>query len=42
MIIWTIMKPQLQCNKLHNAQYNRRETLEINPVSSDIADNVLE
>ena len=29
-------------NTLNSAQYNRRETLEINPVSSDIADDVLE
>ena len=29
-------------NTLNNAQYNRRETLEINPVPSDIADDVLE
>ena len=33
---------QLERNKLNNAQYNRRETFEINPVLSDIADNVLE
>ena len=33
---------QLECNNLNNAQYNRRETLEINPVPSDIADDVLE
>ena len=31
---------QLECNNLNNAQYNRRETLEINPVPSDIADDV--
>ena len=29
-------------NNLNNVQYDRRETLEINPVSSDIADDVLE
>ena len=29
-------------NTLNSAQYNRRETLEINPVPSDIADDVLE
>ena len=34
--------PQLKHNNLNNAQYNRRETLEINPVPSDIADDVLE
>ena len=33
---------QLECNNLNNAQYNRRETLEITPVPSDIADDVLE
>ena len=33
---------QLECNNLNNAQYYRRETLEINPVPSDIADDVLE
>ena len=33
---------QLERNNLNNAQYDRRETLEINPVSSDIADDVLE
>ena len=33
---------QLQRNNLINAQYTRRETLEINPVSSDIAYDVLE
>ena len=33
---------QLECNNLNNAQYNRRETLEINPVPSDIADDILE
>ena len=27
---------------MNNAQYTRRETLEMNPVSSDIADDVLE
>ena len=32
---------QLECNKLSNAQDNRRETLEINPVPSGIADDVL-
>ena len=31
---------QLECNNLRNAQYNRRETLEIKPVPSDIADNL--
>ena len=34
--------PQLKHNNLNNAQYNRSETLEINPVPSDIADDVLE
>ena len=33
---------QLEHNNLNNTQYNRRETLEINPVPSDIADDVLE
>ena len=33
---------QLERTNLNNAQYNRRETLEINPVPSDIADDVLE
>ena len=33
---------QLERNKLNNAHYNRRETLEINPLPSDIADDVLE
>ena len=33
---------QLERNNLNNTQYNRRETLEINPVPSDIADDVLE
>ena len=32
---------QLERNNLHNAQYDRRETLEINPVPSDIADDFL-
>ena len=33
---------QLKRNNLNNAQYNRGGTLEINPVPSDIADDVLE
>ena len=33
---------QLERNNLINAQYTRRETLEIKPVPSDIADDVLE
>ena len=33
---------QLERNKLNNAHYNRRETLEINPLPSDIADDILE
>ena len=33
---------QLERNNLNNAQYTRRETLEINPVSSDIVDDILE
>ena len=33
---------QLERNNLKNAQYNRRESLEINPVSCDIVDDVLE
>ena len=35
-------KTQLKRNNLNNAQYNRRETLEINPVLSDITADVLE
>ena len=30
---------QLERNNLNNAQYSRRETLEINPVPCDIADD---
>ena len=33
---------QLERNNLNNAQYNRRKNLEINPVLSDIANDVLE
>ena len=33
---------QLECNNLNNTQYNKRETLEINPVPPDIADDILE
>ena len=33
---------QLEHNNLNNTQYHRRETLEINPVPSDIVDDVLE
>ena len=33
---------QLERINLNNAQYNRTETLEINPVPSDIADNIVE
>ena len=33
---------QLERNNLNNAQYTRKEILEINPVPSDIADDVLE
>ena len=33
---------QLEHNNLNNTQYNRRETLEINPVPSDIANDILE
>ena len=33
---------QLERNSLNNAPYNRRETIEINPVPPDIVDNVLE
>ena len=33
---------QLERNNLNNAQHNRRKTLEINSVASDIADDVLE
>ena len=32
----------LERNNLNNAQYNKRENLEINLVPSDIADDVLE
>ena len=35
-------KTQLERSNLNNAQYTRRETLEINPMPSDIADEVLE
>ena len=35
-------KTQLERSNLNNAQYTRRETPEINPVPSDIADDVLE
>ena len=31
---------QLERNNLNNPQYNRRETLEISPVPSDIADDI--
>ena len=33
---------QLERNNLNNAKYNRRETIEINAVSLDNANNVLE
>ena len=33
---------QLEHNNLNNAQYNRRDTLKINPVPFDIVDDVLE
>ena len=33
---------QLERNNLNNAQYKRRASLEINPVPSDIADDILE
>ena len=33
---------QLKRNNLNNDQYSRRETLDINPVPSDIASDVLE
>ena len=33
---------QLECNNLNNARYNIREILEINPVPSDIANDVRE
>ena len=33
---------QLERNNLNNDQYNRRETLEINPMSSHIRDDLLE
>ena len=35
-------KTQLECSNQNNAQYTRRETLEINSVPSDITDDVLE
>ena len=40
LILESITK--LEGNNLNNAQYNRRETLEINPVPSDIAADLLE
>ena len=33
---------QLEHNNLNNTQYNRRETHKINPVPSDIGDDILE
>ena len=33
---------QLERNAVNNAQYNRRESLEINPVPASIGDDVLE
>ena len=33
---------QLERNNLNIAQYNRRETLEVNPLPTDIVDDVLE
>ena len=33
---------QLERNAVNNAQYHQRESLEVNPVPSDIGDNVLE
>ena len=33
---------QLECSNLSNVQYDRRETLQINPVLSGIAEDVLE
>ena len=33
---------QLEHNNLDNAQYSRRETLEINPLPSDVANYFLE
>ena len=35
-------RTQLERNNLNNAQNTRREILEINPVPSDIADNIME
>ena len=35
-------KTQLERSNQNNAQYTRRETLEINSVPSDIADDILE
>ena len=33
---------QLERNAVNNAQYHRKESLEVNPVPRDIGDNVLE
>ena len=33
---------QLECNAVTNSQYSRRETIEVNPVSAEIQDDVLE
>ena len=33
---------QLECNAVTNSQYSRRETIELNPVPTDITEDVLE
>ena len=33
---------QLECNAVTNSQYSRRETIELNPVSAEIHEDVLE
>ena len=33
---------QLDCNTVTNSQYSRRETIELNPVSADITEDVFE
>ena len=33
---------QLECNAVTNAQYSRRETIELNPMPADITEDILE
>ena len=33
---------QLECDTVNSSQYSRRETIELNPVSADITEDVLE